>query len=285
MNNEEITFKSQYILQYIVKIDPGFIYSITHDCDNNVTGIVWMTSYMRDAFIRFGNHISIDVMISQVCNANKFCYIAPCVLNEIGKMNVVYEGFVIYETHDAYCFILSSIFQMCFRREKGEVYATFSDEFMTKSILDSIGMNETHIFYDHFHLKENLKKTLLCKWKFLKPTIGVMFRVSSHEMLEISCKKATIDYSGNTNCVSTLVNLIDLKNFWVSLIIDSVKGIFGKCGSSWSEFNYSSVNNFVSQFLEGIHGAMQQLMVRQHKLIFQNNEFIFKQYLDIKVIE
>ena len=156
---------------------------------------------------------------------------------------------------------------------------------MTKSILDSIGMNETHIFYDHFHLKENLKKALLCKQKFLKPTIGVMFRASSHEMLEISCKKATSDCSGNTNCVSTLVKLIDLKNFQISLIIDSVKGIFGKCGSSWSEFNYSSVNNFVSQCLEGIHGAMQQLMIRQHKLIFQNNEFIFKQYLDIKVIE
>ena len=95
--------------------------------------------------------------------------------------------------------------------KKGEVYATFSDEFMTKSILDSIGMNETHIFYDHFHLKENLKKALLCKWKFLKPTIGVMFRASSHEMLEISCKKATSDCSGNTNCVSPLVKLIDLK--------------------------------------------------------------------------
>ena len=73
-----------------------------------------------------------------------------------------------------------------------------------------------------------------------------MFRASSHEMLEISCKKATSDCSGNTNCVSTLVKLIDLKNFWVSLIIDSVKGIFCLCGSSRSESNHSSVNFFVS---------------------------------------
>ena len=78
---------------------------------------------------------------------------------------------------------------------------------MTKSILDSIGMNETYIFYDHFHLKAIL--ALLCKWKFLKPTIELMFRAPSQEILEILLKKAIHDYSGNTNCVSTLVKLMD----------------------------------------------------------------------------
>ena len=118
MNKDEITFKSQYILQSLAKIDPGFTYNITHDLDNNVTGIVWMTSYMRDNFDRFGNNISIDVMKSQLCNTKKICYIAPVVLNEVEKMNVVCEGFVISETHDTYCFILNSIFKMCPRRKK-----------------------------------------------------------------------------------------------------------------------------------------------------------------------
>ena len=85
MNKDEITFKSQYILQSLVKIDPGFTYNITHDSDNNVTGIVWMTSYMRDNFKIFGNNISIGVMKSQVCNAIFFGYIARVVLNEVGK--------------------------------------------------------------------------------------------------------------------------------------------------------------------------------------------------------
>ena len=30
---------------------------------------------------------------------------------------------------------------------------------------------------------------------------------------------------------------------------------------------------------------MQQLMRRQHKLMLQNNELLFKQYLEMKVIE
>ena len=68
MNKDEITFKSQYVLQSLAKIDPGFAYNITHDSDNNITGIVWMKFYMCDNFERFGNNIFIDVMKLQVCN-------------------------------------------------------------------------------------------------------------------------------------------------------------------------------------------------------------------------
>ena len=38
-------------------------------------------------------------MRSYVSNAKEFCYITPVVLNEIGKVNIVCEGFVITETH------------------------------------------------------------------------------------------------------------------------------------------------------------------------------------------
>jgi len=80
---------------------------------------------------------------------------------------------------------------------------------MTTLLLDSIDMNETHILYDHFHLKANLEKSLLCNWKVLKPTIELMFRASSQEILKMLLKKAINDCSRNTNCVSTLVKLMD----------------------------------------------------------------------------
>ena len=40
---------------------------------------------------------------------------------------------------------------MCSGRKQSEVYAILSGEFTTKSILDSIGMDETHILYNQFH--------------------------------------------------------------------------------------------------------------------------------------
>ena len=47
-------------------------------------------------------------MHSSICNAKEFCYIAPDIKNEIGKINIVCEGFVISETRDTYSFVLDS---------------------------------------------------------------------------------------------------------------------------------------------------------------------------------
>ena len=115
-----------------------------------------MISYMRDNFDFFGDYTSIDVMHSSIYNAKCVCYIAPVIKNEVGKINIVCKGFVISETHDTYTFVLDSLFKMCPHRGGGGIFMLFSDEFITQSILDSIDMKDTHIFYDHSHLKFNL---------------------------------------------------------------------------------------------------------------------------------
>ena len=160
MNQHGISFKRQFILESLAKTDSGFIFHLVHDIDNKVTNIVWITSYMCDNFEKFGNCISIDIMHSSICNAKDFCFIAPIIKNGIGKINIVCEGFVISETHDAYTFVLDSLFNVCPLRGKQGICYIF-DKFMTKPILDSIGMNDTFIFYDHFNLKMNLEKVLL----------------------------------------------------------------------------------------------------------------------------
>ena len=96
-------------------------------------------------------------------------------MNKIGRINVVCKGFVITENHDAYSSILESLFQMSSTRSKENVHAIFADEFMTQNILGSIGMKNTRIFYDHFHLKLNLEKALISKWNVLSPIINSMF--------------------------------------------------------------------------------------------------------------
>ena len=125
MNRDDVSFKSIYIyiLEKLAHIDKWFTFNITHDLNNKVTGIVWMISYMRNNFERFGNYLSIDVIISSISDVKEFCYIAPVVLNEIGRINIVCEGFVITENHDIYIFILESLFQMSSSRSKEIVHA------------------------------------------------------------------------------------------------------------------------------------------------------------------
>ena len=60
------------------------------------------------------------------------------------------------EIHDAYTFILESLFQMSNSRNKKKNYSIFSDDY-DSNILDSIGMYNTRICYDPFHLKLNLE--------------------------------------------------------------------------------------------------------------------------------
>ena len=164
MNQDNGLFKSQYILKSLTSIDPGFIFNLAHNNDNNVTGIIWMTFYMRDNFVRFGNYLSIDVMHLSICNAKEYCCIVPVVNNEIEKINIVWEGFFITEKYNAYTFILELLFKVCPLRGKNHVCVIFLDEFMTKFILNSMGVYETFIFFDKFfHFKMNLKRSLLLK--------------------------------------------------------------------------------------------------------------------------
>ena len=48
MKQDNVSFKSQYILEKLGSIDKSFTYNITHDSSSNVTSIVWITSYMKD---------------------------------------------------------------------------------------------------------------------------------------------------------------------------------------------------------------------------------------------
>ena len=50
MNQDNIIFKIHYILESLALMDPGVTFNLAYDNDNNVTGIVYMTSCMRDNF-------------------------------------------------------------------------------------------------------------------------------------------------------------------------------------------------------------------------------------------
>ena len=56
---------------------------------------------------------------------------------------------------------------------------------------------------------------------------------------------------------------MEKKYFWASYITDSFKGIFGKCYLNHSESNHDSAQKIIILNIDGIHGAMQELMKGQ----------------------
>ena len=135
----------------------------------------------------------------------------PGYKNEVGKINVACEGFVISETQDAYTFVLDSLFKMCPLRGVKDFYTVLSDEFMIQSILYSIDMKDIHIFYDHYHLKFNLEKALLMKYKVLKPFINLLFKASDEKMLNALYEQAIIMCENSNQSVMILINLMKKK--------------------------------------------------------------------------
>ena len=115
----------------------------------------------------------------------------------------------------------------------------FSDEFMKNSILDSIGMSDTFIFYDHYHLKMNLGKSLLKKWNVLKSFIEAMFVTKSEITLIDLHKQAILICKESNSCVFVLLKLMKTKH-WAPYLIDEVKGTFGLRGSSLSKANHAT---------------------------------------------
>ena len=81
-----------------------------------------------------------------------------------------------------------------------------------------------------------------------------------------------------------IAQFMDKKQYWSPFIIDKVKGIFGKRGSSHSESNHHSVKSFVIRNFDEIHSVMQQLMKRQKCLMLKNDHETAEQHMELQVI-
>ena len=82
---------------------------------------------------------------------------------------------------------------------------------MTKPILDSIGMNDTFILYDYFHLKINFQKTVRSKWIVLKPYIDLIFTASDEVVLIALYKQAICICKESNSSTLILVKLMNKK--------------------------------------------------------------------------
>ena len=82
---------------------------------------------------------------------------------------------------------------------------------MTKLTLDSIGMYDTFMFYDHFHLKMNLEKSLLSTLKILKPYNDIMFTTSDEDVLSSIYTQTITTCKDSNNSVMILRKLMKTK--------------------------------------------------------------------------
>ena len=103
---------------------------------------------------------------------------------------------------------------------------------------------------------------MISKWNVLSPIINSMF-IAKNEVILNSLFEQAKKLCGHLNINDLIIaQVMDKKQYWAPCIVDKVKDTFGKRGSYYSESNHHSVNSFVIRNIDGIHGAIQELIKR-----------------------
>ena len=184
LSNEESRIKLFALLEKLGQIDEGFTYRIAYNQEQKCTGFVIMTAGMRSNFERFSSFLCLDAM-KRTTNVHMWPYIGFAVMDDMKRTGVVCESFMLEERHEAYTFIMQSIFMMAPRVSKTDVKVIFGDEFITQDILDQTCLGHASLFHDHFHLERNIEKELGGSYNEVFDDIKGMMRASSKNNFDL----------------------------------------------------------------------------------------------------
>ena len=124
------------------------------DADGSPTAIVWITAYMRKAWIRYGDVIFLDAMKRKL-NSLHWPYIGPVVLDHEMRVIPAVECLCLEEANEFYAFALNSLFEMEPKRSKDSLRLIFGDCKITKELLPMVGIPKGQhcwVVWDSFHL-------------------------------------------------------------------------------------------------------------------------------------
>lgn len=285
LNDDSSSIKMFAVLEKLSQIDKGFTYNIAFDNNNIATGVVWMTSTMRSNLLKFGSFICLDAM-KRTTNVHAWPYIGPTIVNDINHISVVCESFCVSERIDAYKFILKSLFQMAPQFDKTLVKVIFADEFLNQTTLDDVGMSQTRLIYDHYHLHLNWLKTIGPLYTMMyRPTFTQILNADSEHRFNFLVQKARNEYKDNSTVLKELNDLVIKKNHCVSYVIDSIEGSYGKRGSTHAEQNHASIMAILGKdFVGQLEDLLKILLERQERLNKQYNTELSEAYHDMLIL-
>ena len=116
----EVTILLTYMKE-MKRMYDGFDYCISYESGTNkITGFVWMTSVMRASLQKYGTYLTLDAMKHEL-NTLHWPYIAPTLKRDDLTICVGCEAIILAEAHDAYTWVVNSMFEMAPAAKKENV--------------------------------------------------------------------------------------------------------------------------------------------------------------------
>ena len=257
-------------LKGVQRETPGFDFRINENEKGRPTGVVWMTSTMRQSWIRFGNTIFLDAMKRKLNNLH-WPYIGPVALDHEKCVVTLVESLVFEESLDQYAFTINSMAEMEPRRGKKSICLIFADCFVTDELLEMIGLERptTCIIWDSFHLKAKVWPEYLGQFTYnqIKTELGLMIYGETREVYDAAYEKIAVHLRSDPAKLQYLKDYYDRPDRFALFFIKQITGNLGKTSSQPAEANHSSV-------ITHLGPGSAQTMVSQISDLFERQETI-----------
>mmetsp|Transcript_19634 Transcript_19634/g.48929 ORF Transcript_19634/g.48929 Transcript_19634/m.48929 type:complete len:221 (+) Transcript_19634:1112-1774(+) len=190
--------------------DKHFDFRVKKDDQGRLVAIVWMTSAMRKAWLRYGDTNFLDAMMRKL-SALHWPYIGPVVMDSEKRIFPICECLCVLEALEYYAFALLAVFDMEPGRSKKSIRLIFGDLKINKSLLLLLGLpqGEKHwVVWDSFHLMKKVWPEYLGNQIFclVQENLSAMLYANTRELFDQAVSEIEGKLRSNTRALEYLGN-------------------------------------------------------------------------------
>mmetsp|Transcript_22195 Transcript_22195/g.33814 ORF Transcript_22195/g.33814 Transcript_22195/m.33814 type:complete len:1088 (-) Transcript_22195:54-3317(-) len=274
--------KASLLLTYLNEMKSmydGFDFRISYDICDRITGVCWMTAVMRGSLEKFGSYITLDAMKHELNNLH-WPYFAPALMREDGTICVACEAIAISECHDAYIFVVDSMYEMAPNARRDEVLIVSADGVMgEKFIREKLQLPNANFIEDVWHLLNSVLPNTFGKFKFsqMKYDVENMIRSKSETEFQRLTQVVRNHISTNADHLRKFHELLQRKKHYAHHIISTLPGCMNVQGSTPSEQNHSSVKSHLGRdYFASADCLARDLLHRQNYLSLERSKKLFE---------
>ena len=276
-------------LKEMKKMYDGFDYRVSYESGTNrITGFVWMTSVMRASLIKYGTYITLDAMKHEL-NTLHWPYIAPTLKRDDDTICVGCEAITVAEAHDAYTWVVNSMYEMAPAAKKEDVLIVSADGALNqKFVHDNLMLTNAYFVEDIWHLLFSVLPKFFGVFKFeqMRSDVSAMIYAKDENEFNMRANHVHSTHIGTDAVLHTKFGeFLKRKKHFAYHIIHHLPGCLHLLGSVPSEQNHSSVKaNLGKDYYASADCLIRDLLHRHNFQNLKRSDKLFKASLRLKFL-
>ena len=226
--------KSNDLIRYLTEmkeIYASFDFRMAYDHDDGtITSVVRMISVMRSSLEKFGQYITLDAMKHKF-NTLLWPYFAPALMREDRSICIACEAIAISECHDAYKYIVNSMFDMAPNACRKDVLIVAADGIMDNNFVrNELQLPNAHFIEDIWHLLNSVLPKTFGKYKFskMKNDVETMIQAKNESDFDRFALVVRQHVAGSADMLKKYENLLRQRKHYAKYVLSKLPGGLGE---------------------------------------------------------